>query len=209
LCISWLCFAILITCTEMNNIKLFFMLSKTSRQALGPTQPPIPVSTRGFFSGVKGPGREASHSTPSSVEVIMNGIIPLLPPIHSQRAQGQLNLYLWHNSYSCNTRDQNNRVSYSCFCAELHRKSLLHMGGKGKAPLNNLIISGQITSRPLYPTGERALNRRMGGPQRLSGCCTEEKISDLAGNKPQLPVAQSIVYLVWINDWENPGLLKR
>jgi hypothetical protein len=40
-----------------------------SRMALGPTQPPIQGVPGSLSLGVKRPGREADHSSPSSAEV--------------------------------------------------------------------------------------------------------------------------------------------
>jgi hypothetical protein len=40
-----------------------------STPALGPTQPPIQWVSGALFLGVKRPGREADHSTPSSADV--------------------------------------------------------------------------------------------------------------------------------------------
>jgi hypothetical protein len=39
-----------------------------SRPAVGPTQPPIQY-VPGFLSGVKRPGREVGHTSPSGAEV--------------------------------------------------------------------------------------------------------------------------------------------
>jgi hypothetical protein len=46
-----------------------FLLTTASRQALGPTQPPTQLVSGAVSLGVKRPGREADHSSPSSVEV--------------------------------------------------------------------------------------------------------------------------------------------
>jgi hypothetical protein len=47
-----------------------FPLSSVSRPALGPTQPPVQWVPGVLSPGVKaGPGRDADHSPPSSVEV--------------------------------------------------------------------------------------------------------------------------------------------
>jgi hypothetical protein len=43
--------------------------SKTSRPALGPTQPPVGWVLGAVFTGVKWPGSETDHSPPSSAEV--------------------------------------------------------------------------------------------------------------------------------------------
>jgi hypothetical protein len=47
----------------------FFLLTTTPRQSLGPTQPSIQWILGTLSLGVKRPGREADHSTPSIVEV--------------------------------------------------------------------------------------------------------------------------------------------
>jgi hypothetical protein len=46
-----------------------FLFAAASRTALGPTQPPIQWVPGALFLGVKRLGREADHSSPSSVEV--------------------------------------------------------------------------------------------------------------------------------------------
>jgi hypothetical protein len=46
-----------------------FVFTTASRQALGPTQPPIQWVPGVLTLGVKRPGREADHSLPSSAEV--------------------------------------------------------------------------------------------------------------------------------------------
>jgi hypothetical protein len=46
-----------------------FLFTTAYRPALGPTQPPIQCVPGALFLGVKQPGREADHSTPSSAEV--------------------------------------------------------------------------------------------------------------------------------------------
>jgi hypothetical protein len=46
-----------------------FLLTTASRTALGPAQPPIQWVPGTLSLGVKGPGREAGHSSPSSAEV--------------------------------------------------------------------------------------------------------------------------------------------
>jgi hypothetical protein len=43
--------------------------STSSRQALGPTQPPIQWAQGALSTGIKRPGREADHSPPTSAEV--------------------------------------------------------------------------------------------------------------------------------------------
>jgi hypothetical protein len=46
-----------------------FPFTTASRTALGPTQPPIQWIPGALSLGVKRPGREADHSSPSSAEV--------------------------------------------------------------------------------------------------------------------------------------------
>jgi hypothetical protein len=46
-----------------------FLFTTASRTALGPTQPPIQWVPGALSLGVKRPGREADHSSPSSAEV--------------------------------------------------------------------------------------------------------------------------------------------
>jgi hypothetical protein len=46
-----------------------FLFTTASRTALGPTHPPIQWVPAVLSLGVKRPGREADHSTPSSAEV--------------------------------------------------------------------------------------------------------------------------------------------
>jgi hypothetical protein len=46
-----------------------FFFTTASRTALGPTQPPIQWVPGALSTGVKRPGREADHSSPSSAEV--------------------------------------------------------------------------------------------------------------------------------------------
>jgi hypothetical protein len=50
--------------------EMIFPLASVSRQALGPTQPPVQWVLRGRFPGAKArPGRDADHSPQSSAEV--------------------------------------------------------------------------------------------------------------------------------------------
>jgi hypothetical protein len=46
-----------------------FLFTTATRTALGPTQPPMQWVPGALSLGVKRPGREADHSTPSSAEV--------------------------------------------------------------------------------------------------------------------------------------------
>jgi hypothetical protein len=46
-----------------------FLFTTASRTSLGPTQPPIQWVPGALSLGVKQPGREADHSSPSSAEV--------------------------------------------------------------------------------------------------------------------------------------------
>jgi hypothetical protein len=46
--------------------KGIFLFTAASRTALGPTQPPIEWVPAAFSLGVKRPGREADHSSPSN-----------------------------------------------------------------------------------------------------------------------------------------------
>jgi hypothetical protein len=60
-----------------------FPFSTSSRPALGPTQPPIQWVPEALSPGLKGPGREADHSPPSSADVKNGGVIPPLPHMSS------------------------------------------------------------------------------------------------------------------------------
>jgi hypothetical protein len=55
-----------------------FLFSSASRLTLGPTQPLGTLSL-----GVKRQGREADHTTPSSAEINIYGVIPPLPHLSS------------------------------------------------------------------------------------------------------------------------------
>jgi hypothetical protein len=48
---------------------MIFLLSTSSRPAVGPTQPPIQWVSGALSPRVKRPGREADHSLPTSAEV--------------------------------------------------------------------------------------------------------------------------------------------
>jgi hypothetical protein len=71
-----------------------FFFSKSSRPALGSTQPPIQCVPRAVSSGVKRPGREADHSPPTSAEVKESGSIHPLLHTPSWRSEKK-------RSYSC------------------------------------------------------------------------------------------------------------
>jgi hypothetical protein len=58
--------------------RIFF--SKSSRLALGSTQPPIQWVPGALSPGVKRPGREADHSPPTSAEVKKMWIYTSTPP---------------------------------------------------------------------------------------------------------------------------------
>jgi hypothetical protein len=64
-----------------------FLFSTASRPVVGPTHSPIQWILGAVSPGVKGQGREADHSPPSSAEVKIGGAIPPLPQIYS-----------WHNA---------------------------------------------------------------------------------------------------------------
>jgi hypothetical protein len=56
-----------------------FLSYTASRQTLGPIQSPIRWVPWALSWGVKQPGHEADHSSPSSAEVKNDGAIPPLP----------------------------------------------------------------------------------------------------------------------------------
>jgi hypothetical protein len=58
----------------------FILFSLVSRQALGPTQPPIQCVPGALYPWVKRPGSEAGHSTPDSTEIKNYGAIISHPP---------------------------------------------------------------------------------------------------------------------------------
>jgi hypothetical protein len=62
-----------------NSVKNF-LFSKSSRPALGFTQPPIQWVPGALSSGLKQPGREAEHSPPASAEVKKMWIYTYTPP---------------------------------------------------------------------------------------------------------------------------------
>jgi hypothetical protein len=57
-----------------------FFLTISSRPVLGPTQPPIQWVPRAPSLGVKRPGIEADHATPTSAEVTNMRICTSTPP---------------------------------------------------------------------------------------------------------------------------------
>jgi hypothetical protein len=57
-----------------------FLFSKSSRQALGFTQPPKRWVPGAYSPGVKRPGRDADHSPPASAEVKKMWIHIAIPP---------------------------------------------------------------------------------------------------------------------------------
>jgi hypothetical protein len=58
----------------------YSLFSIASTPVLGPTQPPIQWVPRTFAPGIKRPGHQADHTSPSSAEVKDSGAIPPLPP---------------------------------------------------------------------------------------------------------------------------------
>jgi hypothetical protein len=58
-----------------------FLFTTASRLALGPTQPPIQWVPGALSAGIKRPGREADHSSPSSNEVNNTWICTSTPQI--------------------------------------------------------------------------------------------------------------------------------
>jgi hypothetical protein len=75
-----------------------FLFTTASRQALGPTQPPIQQVTGDLSLGVKQPAREADHSPPSMPRSRMRGAISPLPQYGftawcSVEAHGQFYLF--------------------------------------------------------------------------------------------------------------------
>jgi hypothetical protein len=64
-----------------NRAKRFFVFSTASRLALEPTLPPIQWLLGALPPGVKWPGHEADHSSPSSAKVNNGGALPPLPHV--------------------------------------------------------------------------------------------------------------------------------
>jgi hypothetical protein len=63
-----------------------FIFSIASRQAVGPTQPPVQRVPAALFLGIKRQGHEADHSPPFSAEVKNGGAVLPLPHTSSQRS---------------------------------------------------------------------------------------------------------------------------
>jgi len=59
--VGWLAF-------DSRQGQEFFLFTTMSRPALGPIQPPIQWAPQALSPGVKGPGCEADHSSPSNAE---------------------------------------------------------------------------------------------------------------------------------------------
>jgi hypothetical protein len=55
--------------SKLENLSRFVIFSRAPRHTLGPTHPPSQWALGALSPGVKLPGREASHSSPSSSEV--------------------------------------------------------------------------------------------------------------------------------------------
>jgi hypothetical protein len=72
---------------DSHQVYEIFLSSLTSEPPLGPTQPPIQWVREDLSPGVKRPGREADHSSPSSVEVKNGRAITSI-----YQVQGQLQL---------------------------------------------------------------------------------------------------------------------
>jgi hypothetical protein len=80
-----------------------FLFTTVSRPALGPTQPPIQWVRETLSLGLKRPGRETDHLSPSSADVKSVWSYTSTPPIRLhgvvlslKEAQGQLYLFLYH-----------------------------------------------------------------------------------------------------------------
>jgi hypothetical protein len=70
---------------DSRQIRMILLFSTASRPTLGATQTPIQWVPWAFLQGVKRPGREADHSSPSSAEIKNFGAIPPLPNMSSWR----------------------------------------------------------------------------------------------------------------------------
>jgi hypothetical protein len=66
---------------ESQQILGVFLITTTSKPALGPNQPPIQCVAGALYLGVKKPGLEADHSPPSSSEVKNAWSCTFSPPI--------------------------------------------------------------------------------------------------------------------------------
>jgi hypothetical protein len=66
-------------CSSPGRVKNF-LISMSSRPAMGSTQPPIQWVPGALSRGVKRPGREADHSPPASAEVKKTWIYTSTPP---------------------------------------------------------------------------------------------------------------------------------
>jgi hypothetical protein len=60
---------------------MIFFISTSSRLVLGPSQPLLQLVPGALPMGVKGPGHEADHISPSRAEVKNGGAIPPLPHV--------------------------------------------------------------------------------------------------------------------------------
>jgi hypothetical protein len=67
---------------DCRQAGILFLFTTASRPALGPTQPPIQWVPVILSTRVKGPGREADHSPPSSAEVKNAWSYTSIPAIH-------------------------------------------------------------------------------------------------------------------------------
>jgi hypothetical protein len=72
-----------------------FLFARTTRPALGPTQPYVKWITRVIYPGVKRSLREADHSPPSCFEVKMRAHGYLYPSIYSHQYQHSRRVDLW------------------------------------------------------------------------------------------------------------------
>jgi hypothetical protein len=65
-----------------QGLEIFLFITAVSRLSLGPTHPPIQWVPGALSMGVKRPGREADHSSPSSAEVKNAWSYTSTPRIH-------------------------------------------------------------------------------------------------------------------------------